>query len=194
LVEYNRNSYDLNPAITVKEVYEKLTDGYFPTLKTDGSVHAVKKVWSYCSAIYDMRVMDIRACHVKGCMDSVESANIKGKIKSLFNLMLDYALEYELVDRNYSRSFNISEELVKDIQSVKNSHIAFTDDEIETLWKHVDKKHYVDVIHIQCYFGWRPQELCRLGVYNIDLRNWVFKGGMKTESGTDRIVPIHSKN
>jgi len=60
------------------------------------------------------------------------------------------------------------------------------------LWKYVDKKHYVDAILIQCYSGWRPQELCRLEVGNIDLENWVFKGGMKTESGTDRIVPIHS--
>jgi len=121
-VEYNRNPYDLNPAITVKEVFEKWTDNYFQTLKTEASVLAVKKAWTYCKEVYDMRVMDIRARHVKGCMDSIESANIKGKIKSLFNLMLDYALEYELVDRNYSRSFNMSEELVKDIQSVKNSH------------------------------------------------------------------------
>ena len=34
-------------------------------------------------------------------------------------MMLDYALEYELVDRNYSRTFNLTEETVKEIQSVK---------------------------------------------------------------------------
>ena len=60
-----------------------------------------------------MRVMDVRARHVKGCMDEGvatvrgkeqhASASMKNKIKSLFNLMLDYALEYErLVDRNDS--------------------------------------------------------------------------------------------
>lgn len=28
---------------------------------------------------------------------------------------------------------------------------------------------------------------------DVDLDNWTFKGGMKTDAGTDRIVPIHSK-
>lgn len=46
---------------------------------------------------------------------------MKNKIKSLFNLMLDYALEYEIVDRNYSRSFNLTEETIKEIQTVKRN-------------------------------------------------------------------------
>ena len=50
-----------------------------------------------------------------------------------------------------------------------------------------------DIILIQCYSGWRPQELGLLKLENIDLDNWTFMGGMKTEAGTNRIVPIHSK-
>ena len=33
LVEYNKNPYDLGPAITAKELYEKWTESYFKTLK-----------------------------------------------------------------------------------------------------------------------------------------------------------------
>lgn len=84
---------------------------------------------------------------------------MKNQIKSLFNLMLDYALEYELVDRNYSRTFNLSEETIKEIVTVKNEHISFTDEEMDLLWKHADDKMLVDVLLIQCYSGWRPQEL-----------------------------------
>ena len=73
--------------------------------------------------------------------------------------MLDYALEYELVDRNYSRTFNLSEETIKEIVTVKNEHIPFTDEEMDLLWKHADDKMLVDVLLIQCYSGWRPQEL-----------------------------------
>ncbi|GHV47350.1 hypothetical protein FACS189499_04700 [Clostridia bacterium] len=202
LVEYNKNPYDLEPSITVKELYAKWTEEYFKTLKSAASARAVNLAWTYCSSVYDMRVMDIRARHVKGCMDEgiaivkgVEqrsSATMKNKIKSLFNLMLDYALEYELVDRNYSRSFNLSDEVIKEIVTVKESHIAFTDDEMKLLWAHVDDKRYVDAILIQCYSGWRPQELGLIELENVDLKNWIFKGGMKTEAGTDRVVPIHS--
>lgn len=203
LVEYNKNPYDLEPSITVKELYVKWTEEYFKTLKADGSVRAVTSAWAYCSAVYNMRVKDVRARHVKGCMEEGTavvrgreqhpSASMKNKIKSLFNLMLDYALEYELVDRNYSRTFNLTEETIKEIQTVKKEHMPFTEEEMGRLWTHVDDKRFVDAMLIQCYSGWRPQELGLLELENIDLENWTFKGGMKTDAGMDRVVPIHSR-
>lgn len=61
------------------------------------------------------------------------------------------------------------------------------------LWKNVDEIPYVDVILIQCYSGWRPQELGLIELDRVDLNNWVFTGGMKTDAGMNRLVPIHSK-
>jgi integrase len=203
LVEYNKNPYDLDPGITVKQLYEKWSEEHFKTLKARSSVRAFVSAWSYCSSVYDMRVLDVRARHIKGCMEDGtitvggkekhSSASTKSKIKSLFNFMMDYALEYELVDRNYSRTFNLSDEITREIETVKRSHINFTDEEMELLWHHVDEKQYVDVLLIQCYSGWRPQELGLIELKNVDLENWLFTGGMKTEDGIDRIVPIHSK-
>lgn len=200
LVEYNKNPYDLEPSITMRELYDKWLAEYEKTVK---STRSVQSAWSYCSAVYDMRVKDIRARHVKGCMEEgiskvrgvekTPSASMKNQIKSLFNLMLDYALEYELVDRNYSRTFNLTEETIKEIVTVKNEHIPFTDEEMDLLWQHADDKILVDVILIQCYSGWRPQEIGLLELANVDFENGVFSGGMKTDAGTDRVVPIHPK-
>ena len=47
--------------------------------------------------------------------------------------MFDYALEFEIVDRNYARTFEISDDVVKEIESNKKDHIPFTDDELEIL-------------------------------------------------------------
>lgn len=203
LVEYNKNPYDLEPSITVKKLYEKWSEEYFKTLKVENSARAMEAAWEYCSAVYNMRVADVRARHIKGCMEEgtaivrgkeqQPSATMKNKIKSLFNLMLDYALEFELVDRNYARTFNLSEETIKEIKTVKKEHIPFTDEEMERLWEHVDDVPSVDVLLIQCYSGWRPQELCLLELENIDTANWTFKGGMKTKAGENRIVPIHPR-
>ncbi|GHU53659.1 hypothetical protein AGMMS49975_12320 [Clostridia bacterium] len=198
LIEYNKNPYDLAPSITVKELYEKWAEEHFKT-RTQSSVRSANAAWVYCSSIYDMRIVDVRARHIKGCMeegtvkDRHPSAATKTAIKSLFNLMLDYALEYEIVDRNYARSFKVSDEVIKEKTTVKKGHMPFTEEEMELLWDNVDQKRYVDAILIQCYSGWRPQELGLLELENIDLENWFFKGGMKTETGTDRVVPIHSK-
>lgn len=200
LVEYNKNPYDLEPSITMLELYDKWLPEYEKTVK---STKSATSAWAYCSGVYKMRVMDIRARHVKGCMEEGvavirgkeqhPTATMKNQIKSLFNMLLDYALEYELVDRNYSRTFNLTEETVKEIQSVKKEHIAFTDEEMDLLWANASSKQGVDILLIQCYSGWRPQELGLLELKDVDLENWTFQGGMKTDAGENRVVPIHSR-
>ena len=200
LVEYNKNPYDLEPSITMQELYDKWLPEYEKTVK---STKSATSAWAYCSGVYKMRVMDIRARHVKGCMEEGvavirgkeqhPTATMKNQIKSLFNLMLDYALEYELVDRNYSRTFNLTEETVKEIQSVKKEHIAFADEEMDLLWANITNKRGIDILLIQCYSGWRPQELGLLELKDVDLEYWTFQGGMKTDASENRIVPIHSR-
>lgn len=193
LVEYNRHPYDLDDDLTLQQLYDKWSPNYFEGLKSKSSVRTITSAWSHCSQIYDMRVKDIRSRHIKGCMDDVESPNIKSRIKSMFNIMLDYAVEHEIVDKNYARTFNISSQILDDKEASKRAHIPFTDEEINILWDNVDKKQYVDVLLIQCYSGWRPQELGLIKLENVDLENNLFQGGMKTKAGMDRIVPIHPK-
>lgn len=52
---------------------------------------------------------------------------------------------------------------------------------------------YVDWIRIQCYMGWCSQELVKLKLDEINIDDWYMTGGMKTDAGKQRIVPIHTK-
>lgn len=203
LMEYNRNPYDLDVALTVKDLYERWTAEYFKTLKSDSSVRTITNAWLYCSSIYDMRAMDLRARHIKGVMEEgkalikgeerAATAGTKARIKSMFNLMLDYALEYEIVEKNYARTFDVSGDIIREREESKRGHIPYSDDEIQKLWDNVENMNWVDVVLIQCYSGWRPQELGLIEVANVNITDWTFVGGMKTEAGTNRIVPIHSR-
>lgn len=204
LIEYNKNPYDLNEkSITMQELYDKWTASYFPTLKSDGSSRSVKAAWNYCASIHQLRVIDINTgmlkeiindAHRKDDSDKivVASARTKARLKSVLNLMFDYALEYEIVNRNPARAFELSKDLIKTIEKEKVDHITFSDEEMDILWNH-RYDGYVDVILIQCYGGWRPQELGLIELKNVDLENDIIVGGMKTEAGTDRNVPIHPK-
>ena len=49
------------------------------------------------------------------------------------------------------------------------------------------------MILIGIYSGWRPKELAILKTADIDLTNQTILGGIKTEAGKNRIVPIHPK-
>lgn len=201
LLEYNKNPYDLEIDITVKELYDKWWSEY-GVGKKESYGRTIRAAWSYCSSIYNMRAKDVRARHIKGCMENgiVEyngkikhtTPSIKTKIKSLFNLMFDYALEYEIVDKNYARAFDISSDILDEKEKIRRAHIPFTDKELDVLWNNRDIS-YVDVMLLQCYSGWRPQELGLIRIDNVDLDKWVFIGGMKTNAGINRTVPIHTK-
>lgn len=205
LLEYNRDPYSLDTAgMSVKELYEKWIVEYRKTLKAESSERTISSAWRYCSSLYEVPVKNIRPKHIKGVMDNgtaeingeirCPSASTKSRIKSLFNLMLDYALEYELVDKNYARTFNISDEIIDDAAEAKKGHIAFTSDELATLWDSISLENsYIDIILFQCYSGWRPQELGLIKISNVNLDKWEIVGGMKTQAGTDRLVPIHPK-
>lgn len=202
LLEYHKNPYDLDNRMTVKDLYEKWSEEYFKNIKP-ASRRTITSAWAYCWQLYDMPARDIRARHIRGVIehgsitvnDEIRkpSANIKSRIKSLFNLMYDYAVEYEIVDKNYSRTFDIGGNINKEKSKATRSHISFTDHEMLVLEDNAGKVPYADIVLIQCYMGWRPQELGLLRISNVDLDNWFITGGMKTEAGTDRVVPIHEK-
>lgn len=203
LVEYNRNPYDLSDSITMKELYERWLPEYCKRSKSKTTRYNADTAWKYCSDVYKMRVVDIRQRHIKGCMENgtvVKNGEerhptliVQYRIKTLFNQMLDYALEYDIVQKNYARTFSPSKEILDAVNNPKDGHINYTDAEMEILWNNVDKNRYASIVIIQCYSGWRPQELGLIRLENVDLDHWMFKGGIKTEAGIDRTVPIHSR-
>lgn len=207
LIEYNRNPYDLDDDLTVEQLYEKWSNEYFSKISFSAA-RTVTAAWSYCSSIYNMRAKDVRARHIKGCINEgyrigakgkekgkkiYPSSGIKSRIKSTFNLMLDYAEEYEIVDKNYARTFNLSDDIVEDIENSKRPHIIFTNDEVDKIWENIGVVKYADWLIIQMYMGWRPQELATLRLDEVHIDQWYMKAGMKTDAGKQRIVPIHEK-
>ena len=73
---------------------------------------------------------------------------------------------------NYSRTFDLSDEIIGDISKMKRGHVSFTSEEMDVLWNNVGKIKYVDWILIQCYMGWRPQELVKLKLDEINIDDW----------------------
>lgn len=209
LAEYGANPYDIqNNNLTLAELYQKWTEAYFPTLAGESSTRTITSAWKYCHPLYKMRVKDLRARHIKGVMEDgyiissrgknagqkvMASPGVKARIKSMFNLMLDYALEYEIVDKNYARTFDISEDIIKEKEAATRGHIIFPPDEMKILWDNVDEIRFVDWILIQCYMGWRPQELATLQLADVNLDEWYMVAGTKTDAGKNRMVPIHTK-
>jgi integrase len=204
LIAYNKDPYVFDNSMTVKEVYEAwLEEVTEKRLKNNLKMY--KGAWKYCYITYDMDFRNVKVSHIKACLEDskikMESGRYAGKeigptdatrrtIKSLWNVLFDYAVEHGLVDKNIARTCVVR---VKPKRERTPGHIAFTDTEMELLWKASDVDKYACMLLILCYSGMRPSELCELRRKNIDLVNDSMIGGSKTEAGRDRTIPIHHR-
>ena len=184
LLEYNKKPYDLDNQITMGELYERWSELHFQKISEARKV-SIRSAWKKVSKYENIIVKEFTPRHVKMCIDMSDSFAVRNDIKSMLNQMFDYAIGYEYIDRNVAR--NLRGEVVRP-ESTK-PHKAFTSDEIAILSS--DNSEIANIILMQCYMGWRPQEILKLKVSDIDIEHKMIKGGMKTESGKDRLVPIH---
>ena len=201
LVEYNRNPYDLaTSSMTMKDLYEKWSEEHFKTYSNNSGISSVETAWRYCTEIYNTPIREMKTKQLSYLMDHAvneqgkdASASTKVRIKSLMNMLFDYAVQYELVEKNFSKMFKLPSTIHKEVKQQYHGHIAYTDEEMKILWNNADKYPYVDLVLIQCYTGLRPQELCSIKRSNVDLKNGFITAGMKTEAGCNRLIPIHSR-
>lgn len=192
LVNYNENPYDLDTEnITFTEVYEKWSEQYFNTLSNPSSIRTVKAAYAYCNGLYNMRMRDIKVSHLEGTVLNADVGSAtKSRIKSLFNMMYKYAVAHDICEKDYAAVMFSNGNPIK--QDTQKEVIPFTEEEIENLWQSLDTIPFADMILIGIYSGWRPQELAILKISDIDTEAGTMKGGLKTEAGKNRIVPIHS--
>lgn len=191
LANYNENPYDIKAdSITFEEVYDKWSEAYFPTLSNKGSIRTVTAAYAYCNGLYKMRMKDIRVSHLEGTILNADVGDAtKARMKSLFNMMYRYAIAHDIVDRNYAEVMFTSGSPID--RTRRKEKIPFSESEISTLWDKYKTIPFADMVLIGIYSGWRPQELATLKTTDIDLAADTMLGGMKTEAGKNRIVPIH---
>ena len=207
LAEYLKNPYDLNNKdITFEQLYKKWFDEYIDTDEHESIKYRVKAAYRYCSLIYKKRFREITIIDMKDCIYKGTATCVRGKykgeqrlaspqskeiIKYLFNHIYDYALEARLVERNYAREFTLDKKVFQEKEKNYKSKVPFSKEEIDKLWKSIEFVPFADMIVYACYSGWRPTELIKLKIKDVDLKNGFVKGGMKTNAGKNRLVPIH---
>ena len=207
LAEYLKNPYDLNNKdITFEQLYKKWFNEYIDTDEHESIKYRVKAAYRYCSLIYNKKVREITIIDMKDCIYKGTATCVRGKykgqqrlaspqskeiIKYLFNHIYDYALEARIVERNYAREFTLDKKVFQEKEKNYKSKVPFSKEEIDKLWKSIEFVPFADMIVYACYSGWRPTELIKLKIKDVDLKNGFVKGGMKTSAGKNRLVPIH---
>ena len=208
LAEYSRTPYDLSSKITTfQDLYKAWSEEYFETLSSESSVRTVMSAYAYCSGLYHMKIRKIGSGHIKDAMNHgyvietrgknkgkrrYASLNTQERIKSMCNMMFDYALERNLVLTNPARAFKI-DRLRKEIEMNAKKKKPFKASEVALLWDSYKMIPFADIVLIGIYTGFRPQELVLIKIENVFLDQGYIIGGMKTSNGINRMVPIHPR-
>lgn len=185
LVEQQKNPYDISKDITFDKLYQEWYEIQEKSAKT-GNLNHYRMGYKNLTEIYDLPIKDIKPRVIRSVIDKHrDTPSAPKRMKVVLNMVMDYALENELIPRNYARETKIE----TNFETI-NQHIAFSSEEINILWQYTDEE-IVKLILIQCYTGLRPGELMSLEQVNIFLDENYLIGGMKTKAGTDRKIPIH---
>lgn len=205
LAEYLKTPYDLNNKdITFSQLYEL----WFPRFveKHESQRYHVKSAYKYCSSLYNKKVREITIVDMKDCIYKGTATCVRGKykgeqrpsspstkeyMKMFFNNIFAFALESRIIDRNYAKDFSLDKEISAERENNRKIKNPFTQKEIDKLWKSADIIPFADMILYACYSGWRPTELIKLRVKNVHLEEGYIEGGIKTDAGKNRLVPIH---
>lgn len=186
LAEYNRNPYDVDLVkITMEEVYEKWSARSFLKM-SKSSASSLKSAYKKTTPLLKMPYRTIKAFHMQDCIDNCGCGySTQWAIKNLFGHLDKFALELDVIMKSNAA-------LTTAAPIPETSKVPFTDEEVNKLWA-IQNQEWVDSILFFIYTGFRIGELLTLETSNIDLVERTMKGGIKTKSGKDRIVPIHSK-
>ncbi|SET56542.1 Site-specific recombinase XerD [Natronincola peptidivorans] len=188
LAEFNKNPYDMKVStITFAEVFEKWNEGKYPTI-SKSNINGYNAAFKTSEVLHNIKFVEIRAKHMQDVIRTCGKGHgTLRKIKVLFNQLYKFAMENDIVTKDYSDYVDIGK------NTEGSTRKSFTSKEIKRLFEVVDHIEFVDTILIMIYTGLRIGELLILENAAIDLDNRTIIGGIKTEAGKDRIVPISSK-
>lgn len=185
LANYNQNPFDTDlRKLTFAEVYERWCKQKF----RDAPVKSVYvAAYKNLVGLHSMRFAEIRKRHIQAVIDACPlKTQAKSHMKSVCTQMYKFAIDLEIVSTNYASLVELPAKAQSEI------HKPFTPTELATLWQHVGEQG-ASVALILCYTGLRPSELAQIRTADVKLNERYMRGGMKTKSGKNRVIPVAEK-
>lgn len=184
LAEYNQKPYNIDLcAATFDELYNYWSADKFKRI-SDSAARCYKAAFAHCKPIHKVAMRDLRTKHLQDLLNNSGYATQK-KIISLLNQVFKYAIANDITDKNYAEFISIN------APAPEPDRMPFSEKEIALLKQIAPSEPYADTILIMIYTGWRIGELLELKRADVDLDEMTMRGGLKTEAGKNRIVPIH---
>lgn len=187
LMEYRKNPYTFEASTaTFSDVFEMWKARKYPEISKSGKA-AYDAAYKNSDKLHNMRMKDIRAAHMDDIMQNFPYGfQAQAKLKTFWGQVFKYAMENDIIQKNYAEFIKTKD---KD-EGTKRS--AIPPEDRAKLWTAADAGNTdAQLALIYLYTGMRPSELLEVKKENVDLSARIMIGGMKTDAGKDRHIPIH---
>lgn len=144
--------------------------------------------WNRLKSLEFRPIADLTVDDLQQAIDRTVSTYYPARdMKVVLSHLYGLALKREIVQVNKSEYIDLPEQ-------PKAKRETWTDQDINAIWADW-KNHNIfsGYILIMCYCGLRYGELAKLPLENIHLDERYMIGGIKTEAGTDRVIPIAAR-
>lgn len=186
LAKYNNRPWDIEmDKITLGELYTLWLEKRAVKLGNSNR-KSLKSAYNYCVHLSKLKYNQIKSYHMQDTIDNCgKSYSTQGLIKNLWGHLDKFAMELDIITKCNS-------DLLTSAPIPETTKKIFTNEEISILWQNINIP-WVDSVLFFLYTGFRISEMISLQTANVDTKQWIMQGGVKTESGKNRIVPVHSK-
>ncbi len=180
------------PNITLKELHDEWQPIKYASGISKQTKDSYNAAWRQFALLENYRVKDIRTGQLQLIVDNCPNkTSSKKDIRTLARLLWNYAVQNDIVDKNYAEFIVIPAEKKTEQKSFNTIEQKKIEDAAAQGVK------WADTIMILNYTGFRVSELLGLTPFNVIMDDKghpaFFRGGLKTVAGKDRIVPIHKK-
>lgn len=171
--------------ITFAELYEQYFDSKYNNSKRNFSAasrYSTKAAFNNCHELYNRKFADLRKNDLQSIVDKCPLKHSSLElIVSLFKGMYAYAIQNDIVEKDYSQFVHIN------IPDDDENGVPFSQDALDTLWKNSDMEN-VSIILLMIYTGFR---IAAYRTIQYNEAEQFFQGGIKTFASKNRVVPLH---
>lgn len=203
LEEYNRNrlagtapTADRMNA-TLQEVFDGWKARSFRKYEENGStscLQSYRAAWGKRVSRYaDRKMRSITLDDWQQILDDCEDLGLSqstiNNTATLIGWLCSYAMERDIIGKDYSQYLDIPS------VDIKNPRNALTDLQLQKLEKLAAAgEPWADTALMLCYTGFRVSEFLQLTRFSYHPEDGGYlQGGLKTDAGKNRIIPIHPK-
>lgn len=184
LAQHQTNPVIPKANITMEELYKEWSEGKYKNI-AKSTADNYRAAWLHLAPVAKIKVKEVRTSHLQKIIDDCHmSRSTLEKIRVVSVMLLSYAIENDILNKNYA-------EFIKLPKAEKMPKQRFSDIEIKKLFDIADE--WTSTVLILIYTGMRISEMLNLTRFNVDLKQEIITGGIKTDAGKDRVIPIHSK-